>query len=638
MPASAYKRRLPVGAEILPDGGVSFRVWAPRRKSVGVVIENESEEAPKSSSTIVKLSPQDNGYFSGFVPDAGEQTRYRFALDDEESLFPDPASRYQPDGVRGPSQVVDPSQFMWTDHGWKGVQLHGQVIYEIHIGTFTLEGTWEAAGRQLGALAETGFTLLEIMPVAEFHGRFGWGYDGVLFYAPTRLYGAPDDFRRFVDQAHALGIGVILDVVYNHFGPIGNYMKMFSLDYFTDRYETDWGEALNFDGKSSEPVRDFIVSNAMYWIEEFHLDGLRLDATPEIIDRSPEHVLSMMSRKTRLAAGKRSIILIGENEPQDVRLVRHHKDGGFELDGLWNDDFHHTAMVAATGRREAYYTDYLGSPQELISAAKWGFIYQGQYYSWQEKCRGTPTFGLKPEVFINFIQNHDQIANSGKGERLHLLTSAGRYRALTTLLFLIPGTPMIFQGQEFCSTTPFLYFADHTEELNSVVRQGRADFLKQFRSLATAEAQARLDDPADPETFRRCKLMHEERQQHPSVVALHQDLLQLRREDPVFRAQRSDWLHGAVLGPEAFLLRFFGREEGDRLLLVNLGADLRLTHVCEPLLAPPEESHWELFWSSEAVVYGGYGAVLPDTEHNLFIPGHAATVLAPKKIVRLFNE
>jgi maltooligosyltrehalose trehalohydrolase len=619
-------RRLPVGAEVQPGGGAHFRVWASRRQRVEVVLERGPSSAAEAMT--VPLAADGNGYFSGFAPMARAGMVYRYRLDGGDA-YPDPASRFQPQGPHGPSQLVDPGTFRWTDKDWGGVPLPGQVIYEMHVGTFTPEGTWEAAGRQLPELADLGVTVLEVMPVAEFPGRFGWGYDGVDLFAPTRLYGQPDDFRRFVDRAHAAGLGVILDVVYNHLGPDGNYLKEFAPAYFSTQHGTEWGEALNYDGANSGPVREFFVANAGYWIDEYHLDGLRLDATQSIFDDSPEHILAAISRRVRQAAGGRATLVVAENEPQLVRLVRPIDRGGYGLDGLWNDDFHHSAMVALTGHNEAYYADYLGTPQEFISAVKWGYLYQGQRYTWQRKRRGTPTFGVPPAAFVTFVQNHDQVANSGRGYRVHQLTSPGRFRAMTALLLLAPGTPMLFMGQEFAASSPFSFFADHHPELARLVRQGRATFLEQFRSLCTPDIQACFDDPGAEETFRRCKLDFAERQRHEEVYRLHRDLLRLRREDPVFRAQRPGGVDGAVLGPEAFVLRFFGRDGDDRLLLVNLGRDLHLDPAPEPLLAPPEGRTWEVGWASESAGYGGHGVAPVETEENWRIPGHAAVVLRP---------
>jgi maltooligosyltrehalose trehalohydrolase len=629
-------RRLPVGAEVLADGGVHFRVWAPKRKRVEVVIEGGPGFADGKTAFELKREAAGGagaaGYFSDVVAAARAGTLYRLRLDGGDA-FPDPASRFQPEGPHGASQVVDPDGFKWTDGEWPGVKIEGQVVYEMHVGTFTREGTWAAAMRELPELARLGVTLVEMMPIADFPGRFGWGYDGVNMFAPTRLYGEPDDLRRFVDRAHALGVGVILDVVYNHLGPDGNYLKQFADDYFTDRYKTDWGEAINFDGENSEAVREFFVSNAAYWVAEFHFDGLRLDATQNIYDRSGDHILAAVTRRIRAAAGGRALVQIAENEPQETHLVRPLERGGYGIDALWNDDFHHSAMVAMTGRNEAYYTDYFGTPQEFISAVKYGYLYQGQFYKWQKKRRGTPTRGLKPAAFVTFIQNHDQIANSGRGERCHALTSPGRFRALTALMLLAPGTPMLFQGQEFAASAPFFYFADHTPELAQLVCKGRAEFMAQFPSVATPEMQACLPDPADPQMFERSKLDFAERERNAHIYEMHRDLLRLRREDAVFSAQRGRGVDGAVLGGEAFALRFFGEsDEGrdDRLLLVNLGRDLAFNPAPEPLLAPPADMRWEIVWTSEDVRYGGCGTPAPDTYPNWRIQGHAAVALKPR--------
>jgi maltooligosyltrehalose trehalohydrolase len=626
MEANRLSRRLPVGAEVLPGGGVHFRVWAPRRRRVEVIIE--SDDAPSAFES----EREEGGYFSARVESAGEGTLYRFRLDGDEYLYPDPASRFQPRGPHGPSRVVDPTPFRWTDADWKGASLKGQVVYELHVGAFTRGGTLAAAAAQLKELSELGVTCVELMPVAEFPGRFGWGYDGVCLYAPTRLYGEPDDLRRFVNEAHRLGLAVILDVVYNHLGPDGNYLGQFSEHYFTGRHRTEWGDALNFDGRNSEPVREFFLSNARHWVEEYHFDGLRLDATQSIRDDSGEHFLAALTREVRRAAKGRETIIVGENEPQDTRMVHTPERGGYGLDGLWNDDFHHAALVALTGRGEAYYSDYRGTPQEFVSAAKYGFLYQGQRYKWQRRRRGTPTCGLAPHTFVNFIENHDQVANSARGARVHRRTSPARLRALTALLLLAPGTPMLFMGQEFASSAPFYYFADHEPGLAEKVRRGRAEFLAQFRSVATRETRTHLTDPGDAATFERCKLDFSERETHREVYELHRDLLRLRRDDAVFSAQEPRGVDGAVLSTDAFVLRFFGREEmegDDRLLVVNLGADLSLNPAPEPLLAPPAGKVWAIVWSSEDYRYGGTGTPPLETKDGWCIPGRAAVALRP---------
>jgi maltooligosyltrehalose trehalohydrolase len=623
MQATNMSRRLPIGAELSQSGRVHFRVWAPRARRVDLILENDP--------SAIQLETETGGYHGGLADTAAVGTRYRFRLDGR-AVVPDPASRFQPEGPHGPSCVVDSTTFQWTDAAWPGTRLEGQVIYEMHVGTFTPDGTWSAAARELPELARVGITVIELMPVADFPGRFGWGYDGVNLFAPTRLYGTPDDFRRFVDRAHAVGVGVILDVVYNHLGPDGNYLKEFSEHYFTDRYANEWGDAINFDGEHAGPVREFFLSNAQHWIEEYHLDGLRFDATQQIYDASPEHILAAFARRVRKAGHGRVILLVAENEPQDVRIVQPPDVGGYGLDAVWNDDFHHAAVVALTGLNAAYYSDYLGRPQEFVSAVKWGYLYQGQRYRWQKKRRGTPTYGLSPAKFVTFIQNHDQIANSARGYRRHLLTSPGRYRAITALMLLGPGTPMLFQGQEFGASAPFLYFADHKPELARQVRRGRAEFLRQFPALAAPEMQAELPDPADFATFEKSKLDLSERARNAEMYTLHKDLLTIRREDPVFAAQRPGGLDGAVLALEAFVIRFFGGEHGDRLLLLNLGRELSSDPSPEPLIAPPAGARWTVQWSSEDPRYGGFGTPPVEGEAGWHLPGESAIVMRPAPV------
>ena len=417
-------RRLTVGAELQQSGGADVRVWAPACRRMDLII-------PGLPERVIEMSREGNDYFHAFDPDARHGERYWLRLDGDR-LRPDPASRWQPDGPHEASAYVDPAAFAWTDADWPGLRKDGHVIYELHVGSFTREGTWRAAIAQLEELARIGITVIEMMPVAEFPGRFGWGYDGVDLYAPAHIYGTPDDLRAFVDRAHAVGVGVILDVVYNHLGPDGNYLAEFSEDYFTDKYKNDWGRAINFE--TSAPARAYFVENARYWIDEFHFDGLRLDATQDVKDEaSKEHVIAEIVRTARGAAGKRSVLIVAENEPQETRIVRPPEQQGFDVDAVWNDDAHHTAVVALTRRREADHRDYQGSPQELISCARWGYLYQGQWYTWQKKRRGTAAIDLMPHSFVTYLENHDQVANSPFGRRLHQLAAPAQYRAMTAL-------------------------------------------------------------------------------------------------------------------------------------------------------------------------------------------------------------
>ena len=623
------QRRYPIGAEVISANETLFRVWAPKANTLDVVLESSADRS--AERTFHSLAREPDGYFSGTVS-CGAGTRYRFRLNGSENFHPDPASRFQPEGPHGSSYVVDPFAFKWTDANWRGVKLAGQVIYEFHIGTFTPNGTWRTAVEKLELLKNDGITLLEMMPIADFPGRFGWGYDGVDLFAPTHLYGTPEDLRAFIDRAHALGLGVILDVVYNHFGPDGNYLRVYSDDYMNRERENDWGESINFDGRICGPVREFFTTNGRYWIEEFHFDGFRFDATQSIFDRSEEFIIGEVGRAARAAAGKRSIVLIAENEKQEAKMTRSRSEGGDDLDGLWNDDWHHAALVALTGRNEAYYSDYTGRPQEFISAAKYGYLFQGQPYSWQEAPRGHPAIGLKAEAFVCFLENHDQVSNSATGERVRLQTSPGRYRAMTALLLLGPWTPLLFQGEEFGASTPFLYFSEAGDEkLREAVKKGRFEFLAQFPSAASSEVQARLAVPYEIETFNRCKLDWSERATNRALSDLHRDLIKLRHENSRKRLQQDVGIDGAVLGPHSFLLRYFTKENDDRLLLVNLGRGKKLMPASEPLLAPPSNCEWETLWTTESPRYGGPGVVEVAMDEEWLLPAESAVLLYPRR-------
>ncbi len=627
MTSSKIQRRYPIGAELIGEDRTHFRVWAPKAKSLEVVLETSADE--NARRTFHPLGPESDGYFSG-AAEAMTGALYRFRVNEAREFHPDPASRFQPEGPHRSSCVVDPSEFRWTDQEWRGLSMPGQIIYEMHIGTFTPEGTWRAAARQLAELARIGITVIEMMPIADFPGEFGWGYDGVDLFAPTRLYGTPDDLRAFVNEAHSLGLSVILDVVYNHFGPDGNYLGVYSDDYLRHGRGNEWGDSINFDGENSGPVREFFITNGKYWIEEFHFDGFRFDATQSIYDQSDEYIVGAIGRTARLAAGQRSIILIAENESQETKLIRPRNEGGEAFDGLWNDDFHHSVIVALTGQNIGYFSDYSGKPQEFISAAKYGFLYQGQALSWRKVLRGTPTFGVPAETFVCFIENHDQIANTGPGDRPRFQTSPGRYRAITALLLLGPWTPLLFQGEEFGASSPFLFFADVGDAaVSDGIRKGRAELLAPFLSLTEEETLRRLPAPDDPQTFSRCKLDFSEREKNRELYDLHIDLLKLRREDSRFRLQSSGGIDGAVLGPASFVLRYFSEKKDDRLLIVNFGERQILKPAGEPLLAPPSGFRWETLWTSDAPRYGGADSMALATEEQWLLPAESTVALRP---------
>jgi maltooligosyltrehalose trehalohydrolase len=580
-----------------------FRVWAPQAQHVEVVFESGARELP--------LEREPDGYFSAGTTRAGlcgQLYKYRV---DGGGPWPDPCSRFQPQGVHGPSQIVDPGEFGWSDAAWRGARIRGQVIYELHVGAFTQPGTFDAAAEKLAYLRDLGITMIEVMPIAECPGRWNWGYDGVQLFAPYHVYGDHDAFRRFVDQAHAHGLAVILDVVYNHLGPDGNYLRTYSPWYFSERHSTDWGDALNFDGEHCAGMRRLVVENVRYWLREFHVDGFRLDATQSIFDAGPRHIIAELVEVARATARPKDIVIVAENEEQRGEHLLPPERGGFGLDSMWNDDWHHAAKVALTGNRHAYFNDYGGRAQEFISCVRSGFLYQGQWYSWQKQPRGSPMRGAPASACVVFLENHDQVGNTFIGDRVHSTTAPALYRTLAALTLLAPQTPMLFMGQEFAASTRFMFFADHNPELAGLVHSGRREFLRQFQAYADPAAQALVADPAAPATFMDSKLIWSEAERHAHVVTFHRELLRLRAHDPVISRQDSTCIEGATLSEYAFVLRWFDDEHGDRLLVVNLDRELPRVPASEPLLAPPRGSVWKLAWSSDDPRYGGHGITDP---------------------------
>lgn len=600
------------------DGATRFRVWAPDAQRVVAHIA-----AP--GPLTLALEPTQDGYFEVTTSQVGPGALYKYSIDDA-GPWPDPCSRYQPDGPHGPSEVTDITAHRWRDAGWRGAKLAGQVLYELHIGTFTTAGTFEAAAERLDYLRDLGVTMLELLPVSECPGRWNWGYDGVQFFAPYHVYGKPDDLKRFVDAAHARGLAVILDVVYNHLGPDGNYLDRFSPHYFSTRHRTEWGAALNFDGPHCHGAREFVIGNALHWLREFHLDGFRLDATQSLFDASKRHVLAELISECRQATD-RDIVFIAENETQRGEQLLPESQGGFGLDGMWNDDFHHCARVALTGSRDGYFRDYTGRAQEWLSAIKHGFLYQGQFYAWQQRLRGSPLRGVPRHACVHFLQNHDQVGNTAVGDRLHILTNPACYRAATALLLLGPQTPLLFMGQEFLASSRFMFFADHQSELRRLVHAGRRESLAQFAAYASDAIQAAIRDPGDEQTFLDSKLNWDEARTHTAALALHTDLLHIRRNDPVIAQAHRLPIDGATLSECAFVLRWFTQDGNDRVLLVSFDRERPLDPVSEPLLAPPRHKRWQLAWASESPRYGGLGVIDPLSHDGRWrIPGHCAVL------------
>jgi maltooligosyltrehalose trehalohydrolase len=553
------------GATWLGPAGTRFRVWAPGAKRVELVLETAGAAGPRPMAASVE------GWFELLQQGAGPGTHYRYLVDGK-GPFPDPASRFQPLGVHGPSEVIDPGSYRWGDSGWSGVPLDRLVLYELHLGSFTPGGTFRAALERLPALVELGVTAIELMPVADFPGDRNWGYDGVAPYAPARCYGRPDDLRALVDGAHALGLAVHLDVVYNHLGPDGAYQGCFSSQYYSATHRTPWGAALNFDGPGSGPVRQYVIGSAVAWIREYHVDGLRLDATHAIVDESPRHVLAQLADAVHRAAGEagRSALVIAEEVRNLAHMVRPERDGGWGLDAMWSDDFHHQLRRGLAGDSDGYFQDFTGSTADLAVTARSGWFYQGQYASYFGKPRGTDPAGLTPERFVFFVQNHDQVGNRALGDRLHHGLTPALFRAVSALLLLLPETPLLFMGQEWAASAPFLFFTDHEPGLGELVRNGRREEFARFAAFRDPAARERIPDPQAQATFTASRLdwSERERQPHRGTLLLYRSLLELRRSAAALRAGDGALFDLVAWSEEVLLLRRSAAPGGPALLAI----------------------------------------------------------------------
>ncbi|MDP9387879.1 MAG: malto-oligosyltrehalose trehalohydrolase, partial [Actinomycetota bacterium] len=532
-----------------------FRVWAPLAGAVELEL----------GERCVAMVPAGGGWHELDVPEAGAGSDYRFVLDGGRPL-PDPRSSWQPAGVDGPSRVVDHDAFAWTDDGWRGVHLPSAVIYELHVGTFTEEGTFDAVIAKLDHLVDLGVTAVELLPVAQFPGERGWGYDGVDLYAPHAAYGGPDGLKRLVDACHARRLAVVMDVVYNHLGPAGNYLGQFG-PYFTDRYATPWGAAVNFDGEGSDEVRAFVVDNALQWLRDYHCDGLRLDAVHGIVDTSATHILEQLAVRVEElgAALGRPLFLVAESDLNDPRVVRRREVGGYGMDAQWSDDFHHALHAVLTGERDGYYADF-GSLGQLATALERAFVYGGEYSPYRGRSHGRRDPALGGQRFLGYLQNHDQIGNRAQGDRSAALMSVGRLYVAAALVLAGPFVPMLFQGEEWGATTPFQYFTDHEDpELGRAVSEGRR---REFASFGWDPVA--VPDPQDRVTFERSKLNwgELEREPHRGLLEWHRHLIRLRQEVPALSDGRLDRVHCRYDEAEGWLVV----ERGAAAVAANLGA------------------------------------------------------------------
>jgi maltooligosyltrehalose trehalohydrolase len=508
----------------------------------------------------------EDGYGELTLPGAGVGTRYRYRVEGN-GPFPDPASRYQPEGVHGASEVIDPRTFAWTDQDWNNLPYESLVFYELHVGTFSPEGTFAGVEARLPLLKELGVNAIELMPVGDFPGRWNWGYDGVSLFAPARCYGRPDDLRRLVDTAHRLGLAVILDVVYNHFGPDGNYTGLYSPYYLSKKHHTPWGDAINLDGPHSENVRGFFIENALHWVHEYHIDGLRLDATHALMDDGPRHFLAELTARVKASVAK-PVHVVAEDHRNLAHMMKPEAGGGWGLDGVWADDLHHQMRRMLAGDHEGYYADYRGTVGDLAKTVEQGWYYCGQPSGHLNEVRGTDPAGLSPRAFVVCLQNHDQIGNRAFGERLNHEIDPAAWRAASTLLLTLPQTPLVFMGQEWATSSPFRFFTDYEGELGRLVTEGRRREFRHFSAFSDPKKRQSIPDPQSPATFEASRLPWDEREREPHAGCwrLYQELLRLRQTEPALRQAKPGSYRVWGVGASATVL--YRRFPSDNALLV----------------------------------------------------------------------
>ena len=574
------------GADLV-DSGVRYRTWAPGKKRVDAVIYRDGADVARS----VRLAEEADGYFSAIDVHGRPEDLYKYRFDDGE--WPDPASRFNPNGVQGASQVIDPRSYLWHDSEWSCPPPSELIIYELHIGTFTAAGTFRAAIEKLDHLVALGVNAIEIMPVADFPGARNWGYDGVLLYAPARAYGQPNDFRALIDAVHQRGLAVILDVVYSHLGPSGNYLGAYSREYFHPEHKTPWGDAFNFELK---PVRDFFLQNTTYWRQEFHADGFRLDATHAIVDSSDNHLLAQIALRVHSLGA----FVTAEDERNEPQLLRAIEQGGMGLDACWADDFHHVVRVMLTGEREGYFRSYQGAVEELAETLTSGWLFHGEERRPRRDNEQTEAAQLPPEQFVFCILNHDQIGNQAFGARLNHSVSPPAYRAASALLCLVPYTPLIFMGQEWATSAPFQFFTDHEPDLGRRVTEGRREEFRDFAAFRDPAAREKIPDPQAEETFLRSKLRWEEieKAEHAATLRLYREFLNLRRELPALRDRsRANWRVLESTG--GIIMMLFGKSADDQCLVL---VDLVGGHAMPPL---DIVRSWQPLVSSNEARFGG---------------------------------
>jgi maltooligosyltrehalose trehalohydrolase len=600
------KDLLPQGADLVTEG-VRYRVWAHGAGKAEAVVW--TGDAPPRT---VPLALDASGYYHGLDRDGEPGDLYKFRLNGGDE-YPDPASRYQPEGVHGRSQVIDPGEFQWHDFEWSSPALRDLVIYELHLGTFTPEGTFLAAIDKLAHLRALGVTAIEIMPVADFAGERNWGYDGVSIYAPAHSYGHPDDLRALVDAAHEAGLAVILDVVYNHLGPDGNYLGVYAPGYIDEERKTPWGGALRFDDPDFRPLRALFVANPLYWREEFHIDGFRLDATHAILDESPRHILEEITSAIHEHGG----FAIAEDSRNDSRVILPAEEGGVGFDGIWADDFHHTLRVSNTHEKEGYLGDFAGTLAEIVETLRSGWYYRGQYSANKGGKRGSECRHIPPQKFVHCISNHDQAGNRALGERINHSISREAYLAASALLCLTPYTPMLFMGQEWGASTPFIFFTDHNEELGKLITKGRREEFKDFAAFQSTEARARIPDPQNPKSFLDSKLVWDELgdEKKSRTLELYRKCLAVRRREGAFRPKSRETWYVEALEIGVGALRLKGAAS-DWLVLFDLEGGHNGSLAEEWICKPRGPQGWTVELSTNEKQFGGTGACACDPATN----------------------
>lgn len=589
---------------------MDYRVWAQGHSTVEVEIVRVG--CPKA--VLLPLVQEPHGYFAIADPAGRAGDLYVFRLDGAAGL-PDPASRFQPRGVEGPSQVIDPKSFPWTQTNWRRPPVRGRVIYELHVGAFTADGTFRAAIAHLDELVDLGVNTLELMPVADFAGERNWGYEGVMLYAPARCYGSPDDLRALVDAAHARGLAMVLDVVYNHLGPTGNVLPRYARSFLRPEKQSAWGPTLNFDGENRGPVREFFLRNAEMWLDEYRFDGLRLDSIHTISDESEPHIVAEI---TALAAA-RGAFVIAEDERNQARTIEGRASEGWGVNAVWSDDFHHSVRVALTGQTESHFASYQGSADEWAATLQRGWLFHGQYYPHWRRARGSEARHLPPERFVFCISNHDQVGNRPLGDRLHQSVTPEVYRAVSVLLCLVPYTPHLFMGQEWATSAPFPFFTHQPGEVGRGMAAARLDELKRYGVNPPPDVVARMPDPQAESTFTASKLPWPERaaSPHREVLALYRAALGLRGTHAIFRsAPRGHWrahaIDSAVLG-----LRWFD-VSGDWLLVIAVAPDAQFVLDGLPFHQCRVGYRWELALHSNEPRFGG--SFVPDDRDTFTAP------------------